>query len=133
MPVGSAAPVAVVVPQRSAWPVALTVIAGLLVGGVLFTLLFWSPRVRPAAPVVPVATTPVTTAMTASATCVRPDSTDAAGMPTGYEPSQAIDGVLATARRCTGDGVGQSLTLTSAAPTRAHPRRVGRDRARPPP
>ncbi|GAA2874170.1 hypothetical protein GCM10010472_34410 [Pseudonocardia halophobica] len=112
------APVAVVGPQWSVWPVVITVIAGLLVLGVLLTLLLWSPRVTPATPVVPVATTPVTTAMTASATCVRPDSTDAAGVPTSYEPSQAVDGVLATAWRCTGDGVGESLTLTFAAPIR---------------
>jgi hypothetical protein len=62
------------------------------------------------------AVTPVPVAVTA--TCQRGPSRDSRGAPTSYEPPRAVDGDLTTAWRCDGDGVGQSITLGFAGPTR---------------
>lgn len=51
-----------------------------------------------------------------SATCMRDPSKDSLGQPASYEPERAIDGDPTTAWRCTGDGVGQSITLELAGP-----------------
>jgi hypothetical protein len=47
----------------------------------------------------------------AQASCQAPSSVDAAGNPTRYPASNAFDGDLTTAWRCSGDGVGERLQL----------------------
>jgi hypothetical protein len=47
----------------------------------------------------------------ASSNCVLPASTDAAGHPVGYEPTEAVDQDMSTAWRCAGDGRGVRLRL----------------------
>jgi hypothetical protein len=47
----------------------------------------------------------------ADASCQAPSSVDAAGNPTRYPASNAFDGDLTTAWRCSGDGVGERLQL----------------------
>lgn len=55
---------------------------------------------------------------TATASCQAPSSVDAAGNPVGYPPGNAIDQDRTTAWRCSGDGVGESITLTVPRGTR---------------
>lgn len=52
----------------------------------------------------------------ATASCVAPDSVDAAGQPQSYQPAKAVDGRLDTAWRCAGDGVGASITVQFGGP-----------------
>jgi hypothetical protein len=63
----------------------------------------------------PVAAGPLAVAA-AEASCVAPDSTDSRGNPITFAAQNLIDGDLATTWRCAGDGAGQALTFTLAAP-----------------
>jgi hypothetical protein len=64
----------------------------------------------------PSAADPRTTAATASASCVRPPGRDAGGNVASYDPGFAIDGKPDTAWRCNGEGIGNRLTISFAAP-----------------
>lgn len=56
---------------------------------------------------------PVSAAIaSASASCVAGPSQDGSGTPVTYEPEKAVDGLLDTAWRCDGDGVGQRLEIS---------------------
>ncbi|MGH3931734.1 MAG: discoidin domain-containing protein [Pseudonocardiaceae bacterium] len=48
----------------------------------------------------------------ASALCVSPDGQDGGGTTVTYGPEKAVDGLLNTAWRCNGDGVGQRLEIS---------------------
>ena len=52
----------------------------------------------------------------AEATCTAPDSTDSRGNRVSFVATNTIDGDASTAWRCAGNGSGQSLTFTLAAP-----------------
>lgn len=60
----------------------------------------WSGATKPLAPA------------TATASCTAPDATDTDGKTVSYPASNVVDAEAATAWRCDGDGLGQSLTFT---------------------
>jgi hypothetical protein len=47
----------------------------------------------------------------ASASCQSPSSVDAGGNPVSYPPANLHDGNMATAWRCNGDGIGETVTI----------------------
>ena len=65
---------------------------------------------------VPVAAGPLVVAAV-EASCTADDSTDSRGNAVTFAASNVVDGNPQTAWRCPGDGVGQSLTFTLAAPS----------------
>jgi len=54
--------------------------------------------------------------ITVTASCTARGSTDSAGNPIDFKPENALDGDNATAWRCGGSGVGETLTFTLPAP-----------------
>ena len=75
-----------------------------------------SATAPPGSDTVPVAAGPLVVAAV-EASCTAEDSTDSRGNPVTFAATNVVDGNPQTAWRCPGDGVGQSLTFTLAAPS----------------
>ena len=70
----------------------------------------------PGSDTLPVPAAPLVVAAV-EASCTAEDSTDSRGNPVSFVASNVTDGDPQTAWRCSGDGLGQSLTFTLAAPS----------------
>jgi hypothetical protein len=80
------------------------------------TTLDTSATAPPGSDTVPIAASPLVVAAV-EASCTADDSTDSRGNPVTFAATNVVDGDPQTAWRCPGDGSGQSLTFTLAAPS----------------